>query len=288
MIEEYETYEEQRPLFWWRGYPVFAAYFLVLVYVVSMFVCVLLGYLGYSQWLDTLAFHNKEVLLGQVWRVVTFGLVNPMASADIAWQFAIDMTMMAWFGREVERHYGCRKFLFFYSIVYLISPLLLTLLGVCGLGGLGLAGETGALAIFIAFATLYPRTAVFFMVEARWAAIIAVAVYTMVALNNHNHSLLISHWATMAFAFAYVRHHQGRLVLPGMNLFRRGPALRVLPDLKQENEHSPKETPSSSMAEIDALLDKIAQSGISSLTAKERAKLDAARAQMLKRDSSRH
>jgi hypothetical protein len=41
------------------------------------------------------------------------------------------------------------------------------------------------------------------------------------------------------------------------------------------------------MAEVDALLDKIAQSGISSLTAKERAKLDAARADLLKRESGR-
>ena len=37
------------------------------------------------------------------------------------------------------------------------------------------------------------------------------------------------------------------------------------------------------MAEVDALLDKIATSGISSLTAQERAKLDAARAELQKR-----
>jgi hypothetical protein len=41
------------------------------------------------------------------------------------------------------------------------------------------------------------------------------------------------------------------------------------------------------MAEVDALLDKIARSGMASLTAKERAKLDAARANLLKKDSGR-
>jgi hypothetical protein len=41
------------------------------------------------------------------------------------------------------------------------------------------------------------------------------------------------------------------------------------------------------MAEVDALLDKIAQSGIGSLTAKERAKLDAARSEMKKRSQGR-
>ena len=41
------------------------------------------------------------------------------------------------------------------------------------------------------------------------------------------------------------------------------------------------------MAEVDALLDKIAQSGIASLTPKERAKLDAAREGLLKRGGDR-
>jgi hypothetical protein len=41
------------------------------------------------------------------------------------------------------------------------------------------------------------------------------------------------------------------------------------------------------MTEIDALLDKIAHSGLSSLTAKERARLEAARADLLKRESGR-
>ena len=36
-------------------------------------------------------------------------------------------------------------------------------------------------------------------------------------------------------------------------------------------------------SEVDALLDKIAQSGIGSLTAKERARLESARAELLKR-----
>jgi hypothetical protein len=41
------------------------------------------------------------------------------------------------------------------------------------------------------------------------------------------------------------------------------------------------------MAEVDALLDKIARSGIRSLTAEERARLEAARADLLKRDAGR-
>ena len=41
------------------------------------------------------------------------------------------------------------------------------------------------------------------------------------------------------------------------------------------------------MAEVDALLDKIATSGFSSLTAKERARLDSARDELSKRGTRR-
>jgi hypothetical protein len=41
-------------------------------------------------------------------------------------------------------------------------------------------------------------------------------------------------------------------------------------------------------SEVDALLDKIAKSGIGSLTAKERKRLEKAREDLMKRESPRH
>jgi hypothetical protein len=114
-----------------------------------------------------------------------------------------------------------------------------------------------------------------------------VAVYTLIALSNRDSASLLSLWATAGFAFAFVRYQQGHFSLPTINVFQRGPKLRVLPDLESNEASSAKNAHAGSMAEIDALLDKIAQSGISSLTAKERAKLDAARAELLKRESGR-
>jgi len=65
----------------------------------------------------------------------------------------------------------------------------------------------------------------------------------------------------------------------------------VLPDLPAKQSAAlaapAKAVKDASMAEIDALLDKIAQSGISSLTAKERAKLEKGREKLLKRESGR-
>jgi membrane associated rhomboid family serine protease len=281
MLNEYETSDEHRPVMWLRGYPVYAAHFIVIVFVASMLVTTLLNLLGVGALLNGLVFTSGQVLHGEVWRVVTYGLVNPPSLP-----FVIDMVMMIWFGREVERNLGRRPFLIFYSCLYLLTPLLFTLIGMWT--PMAVAGETGAFAIFIAFATLYPNAPIFFNLLAKWVAAILVGIYTLIALNHRDPVSLISLWATTGFAFAFVRYQQGRIELPKINLFRRGPKLRLLPDLKQEKTPTTKmDRQASSMAEIDALLDKIAQTGLSSLTTKERAKLDAARADLLKRESGR-
>jgi hypothetical protein len=281
MLNEYETSDEHRPVMWLQGYPVYAAHFLVLVFVASMLITTLLNLFGVGALLNGLVFTSGQVLHGEVWRVVTYGLVNPPSLP-----FVIDMAMMFWFGREVERSFGRRSFLIFYGCLYLLTPLLFTLIGLWT--PMAVTGETGAFAIFIAFATLHPNAPIFFTLLAKWVATILVGIYTLIALNNRDLIALVSLWATTGFAFAFVRYQQGHIALPRLNLFRRGPKLRVLPDLKQEKAPAAKsERHASTMAEVDALLDKIAQSGMNSLTAKERAKLDAARADLLKRESGR-
>jgi membrane associated rhomboid family serine protease len=280
-MNEYETSDEHRPVIWLRGYPVYAAHFIVLVFVASMLVTTLLNLFGVGQLLNGLVFSSGQVLRGEVWRVVTYGLRNEPSLA-----FVIDMAMIVWFGREVERHFGRRTFLVFYGVLYLLTPLLFTVIGVWV--PMALAGESGAFAVFIAFATLYPNAPVFFNLLAKWVALVLVGIYTLIALNNRDLVSLISLWATTGFAFAFVRYQQGMITLPKPNLFRSGPKLRVLPDLKSDKTTGVKTKQASTMAEVDALLDKIALSGIASLTSKERAKLDAARADLLKRESGRH
>jgi len=284
MLNEYETFDEHRPVMWLRGYPVYAAHFIVIVFVASMLVTTLLNLFGVGAVLDALIYTSSRVLHGEVWRVVTYGLVNEPS----IW-FVVSMVMMVWFGRDVERHFGRRTFLFFYGCAYLLTPLLFTLLGSWWPNVL--VGQPRTFAVFIAFATLNPNAPMYALnITAKLVAALLVGIYTLIALNNRDLLSLASLWATTGFAFAFVRYQQGRIELPKINLFRRGPRLRVLPDLKQEINSStkPVRQATGSMAEVDALLDKIAQSGMNSLTAKERAKLDAARADLLKRDSSRH
>jgi membrane associated rhomboid family serine protease len=281
--------DEHRPVMWLRGYPIYAAHFIVLVYVVSMLATVLLKFTPLGPGLMWLPFQSDAVLHGQIWRIVTYGLVN-----EPSLNFAIDMVMIAWFGREVERAFGRRTFLIFYAGVYLVAPLLFTVLG----PWLPLirVGETGALAIFVAFATIYPEALMMFNLLAKWAAIILVGIFSLIAINYRDWTDLLSLWATCGFAYAFVRHHQGHFSLPKLPRFGGKPKLRVLPDLpakKSATGSAPSSSSSSgsasslsAAAEVDALLDKIAKSGYASLTAKERERLES-QSRALKKNSGR-
>jgi membrane associated rhomboid family serine protease len=271
--------EEHQPITWLGGYPLYAAHLIVLVYVVSMIVTAIVG--SGSVLYDWLLFDRALVLQGQLWRFLTYGLWN-LPSIP----FAINMVFLAMFGREVEKFFGRLVFLRFYFVLYLVPPLLFMLVGLWW--PLQLAGASGCLAVFVAFATLYPSAVLMFEILAKWAAIILVGVFALMALAVRNYPELLSLTSSVLFAYWFVRYHQGHFTLPRLSLPRRKPKLRVLPDLEPDRPKSAAGRPTeNSMAEIDALLDKIAQSGISSLTAKERAKLDRAREDLKNRGSRR-
>jgi membrane associated rhomboid family serine protease len=277
--------EEHRPITYWGGYPIYATHFIVIVYCVLM-VITAIGGRSFGPVLDWTAFYSQEVLTGQVWRIVTYGLFNQPGL-----DFAFSMLMLFWFGRELERFFGRRVFGILYGGVYLIPTVLLTLIGL--ITPTSRLGQPGALAVFIAFATQFPGMPVFFTLIAKWAAFILVGIYSMVHLASRDWISLAILGATCAYAHFFIRYQQGSFELPRFRAFRRKPKLRVLPDLKPgkparaEKTVSNPPTPPESMAEVDALLDKIATSGISSLTPKERAKLEAAREDLLKRSASR-
>jgi hypothetical protein len=192
------------------------------------------------------------------------------------------MAMIALFGREVERFLGRRKFLALYACVYLLPPVLFTALGPWV--PTRLRGETGAFALFVAFATLYPDAVMLFGVLAKWAAVALVGIYSLAAFAYHDWQGAVSLWATSGFAFGAVRLEQGAFALPRIRLPWRRPGLRVLTGGQAGGEPGPAAV---SMAEIDALLDKIATSGISSLTKAERERLDAARERLARRGAAR-
>lgn len=154
---------EPEPITWIAGRPVHAAVFVVLIYVASMIVTTVLMALRINAPLAQLAFDSNAVLGGEVWRVATYAVLNPPS----IW-FVIDMFLLARFGLELERFFGRPIFIALFAGLYFVTPLLFTALGFWY--PTQLLGQTGALGMFIAFATLYPNVVFFFDLLAKWLA----------------------------------------------------------------------------------------------------------------------
>ena len=268
---------DQRPITWVRGYPVYVVHVIVAVYTVLMVATAVLGTAA-NGLLGWTAFDSALVWSGQVWRLATYGLFNPPSLT-----FVLDMVMLLWFGRELERHLGRAPFAVTYAGIYLVPPLLLTLLGLAR--PTAYVGQPGALALFVAFATLFPGVMMLFNVPARAAALVLVSLYALISVAERNWTALTLLASTCGFAFLAVRQQQGLLRLPRIRLPRRQPRLRVLSD-QPATPPAPRQSaspPIPGMADVDALLDKIAAKGLASLTSEERARLEAARANLLRR-----
>lgn len=146
--------------------------------------------------------------------------------------------------------------------------------------------------LLIAFATLYPNADFSGWIPFKWIAFACLVAGSLMDLSQHQWRDLISLWGCAAGAFLYVRHCQEResddFVSVGSRIrdwFRRKPAIRVLPPPAQSNRSTPlRGIADESDIEVDALLDKIAKSGLSSLSNAERAKLERARQELLKKE----
>lgn len=273
--------EDQQPITSVGGHSLFAAHLIVIVFVASLLITTLLMAVGGQGVLNALSFYSADVLNGQVWRIVTYGLVNPPTSL---W-FIVDMFMIVWFGRELEKFFGRRTFFTLYAGLYLVTPLLFTALGLRW--PLALSGAPGALALFTAFATLYPNVSFFFGILAKWLAAVVIGMHALIHLANNNWPHLLALAATTGFAFAFVRYSQGRFTLPELPTLKRPSPPPALTDSAPVRAKPTSDHKAELMAEVDALLDRIATDGIDSLTDKERARLDSARETLLKQSKSR-
>jgi len=262
------TSDDYRPVAWMGRFPVDVTTILVGIHVALAVVACLLVAAGGGGLLDLMMFDSARVLgSGQVWRLATYAFIHsPM---QLLW-FAIEMYMLFVFGREVEKFIGQRAYIVLYAVLLFTPSFLLTLWGFFGQRA-GLAGSLALhFGVFVAFATIYPS-----------AALILGAIYTLQLLAYHSWTDLAVLWTSIAAGFCFVR------------LLGVGPELIWLENFKARLQPKPKfkivpkpvptrrEEDDISEA-VDPILDKIAKSGIGSLTPSERRTLDRARNRLLK------
>jgi membrane associated rhomboid family serine protease len=273
------TSDDYRPVAWMGRYPVDVTTMLVGLHV-ALAVIGCIFYAAGASLLHYLQFDSAGVLSqGQVWRIVTYAFVHP--PAGLLW-FAVEMYMLFVFGREVERFLGQRAYVVLYLILLIAPPLLLTAWGLWQ--PTALAGSPALhFGIFVAFATIYPRVELLLRIMAKWFVLILAAIYTLQLLAYHAWSDLVVVWTSIGAAFLFVE------------LCGAGPELAWLDNFKSRLRPKPKfhivqkstsrrvVEPEDVYASVDPILDKIAKSGIGSLTASERQTLDRARNRLLKK-----
>lgn len=278
------TSDDYQPVTWVGRHPVDVTTLLVAIHVLLMVLTCFVVAFGGAAYLPLFIFDSAQVLaLGRVWQIATYAFVHaPYPGTALLW-FAFEMVMLFMFGRDVERSIGRRAFVGLYVLLLWVPTVFLLL---AGLGGrFGLAGSTIIhFGIFLAFAAIYPNVEMFFLrIQAKWIALIAIAIGTLAALANHDWAEIITLWTTLATAVTFIR-------LRGI-----GPELVWWNDLKSRLQPKPKfqvvprpaprraVEPENVHESIDPVLEKISKHGINSLTASERKALDRARARLLKK-----
>jgi membrane associated rhomboid family serine protease len=281
----HEQSEDYRPLFWMSGRPIYANTLLVIAHVFSFIVCALcISYLGElavarSVWLDTPQIWHE----GEVWRLFSYIAYDPYFSSQRSLWFLWSMLLLFFFGREVEQFAGRKTYLLLYASLVLIPALLLCLMGLFITPQPHLNCFEAIFGMFVAFATLYPGSMpTFFWLPFSASTLVWVllAIFSLIDLADHAFTALFMLWTSSLVGYI------------GMRLIGAGRGMTWLTDWIEErqarrlaSQRNLKVLKDAKATEsIDEILEKISKQGVGSLNAKERAALERARTNLLKRD----
>jgi membrane associated rhomboid family serine protease len=237
---------------------------------------------GGSAVFDRLALSTPDVWHGEVWRLFSYVAYDPAFFTQRSLWFLFSILLLYFFGREVEQFVGRRAYLTFYAALIVIPAILLCLFGLVAGPRIYLNCGDVIFGVFVAFATIYPGAMPSFWIplSARILMWILLGVSTLIDLALHDTTSIFMLWACAAVGYLgmrFVGAGQGGNWLTNwleerrMQREIRQRQFKVVQDRKTNES-------------IDTILDKISQHGVGSLDAREKAALEKARANLLKRD----
>lgn len=269
-----ESSERYSPVVWIRGYPLYAHTFLILLHVIAMLGLVLTS--AFRIYLPQLAFSSGDFSQGRLWTWITYAFVH---SPNDLLAFAIEMYVLYWAGREVERFLGTRTFFLVYFVLMLVPPLGLTLLN-RWYDSILVGSSTLHFAVFTCFATIYPNVELMFRILAKWVFWIFFGISFLAFLAARAWSELLPLTLSCGSAYLFMKYLGVGSTWAWWEKWQESRRLR-----QHKKKAALKVVKGSRTTDsIDAILDKISKHGIGSLTASERAELEKARTELLKRD----
>jgi len=278
------SYFDNQPLRYFKGYPIYLTGYLTLAMAIGIVIVVFLESAGVSS--ELLVFNSRLFLRGWVWQPFTYIFVN-----QISFFTPLGLFCFYSWGVQVEQFLGRRRFLAVCAI----------LVGVPVAYCLGLHAfrhPAGAQSnyflicgILIAYATIYPDMEYIGWVPLKWFAFACVFCGSLMYFPNHAWLELVMLWLDCFAGYACIQYARGNFTLPKFKMpsLRSTPKFRVVPKTETRRGFMNVELPvvpeeSEEVNSINPLLDKIAKSGLDSLTPAERRKLDQARENLLKKN----
>lgn len=243
-----------------------------------------LGLVSFPWAVDTLGFSTPDVLR-HPWSPITYMFVHANQFGHIFF----NMIILFFFGPPLERAWGGREFLKFY-LVCGVGAALTSVLLYRWIGTVSVIGASGALmGVMLAFALKWPDARVFlwFIIPVKVKYLVAVIIVLDILATRSAMGGApgggVATWAHLggaATAWIYIRH--GKTIearLRRMNPRRAKLGVESGRSEAEGKKASGKRRPGrpvdgDALDEVDRILDKIRDSGIESLTPKEKAYLD--------------
>jgi hypothetical protein len=271
------NFAQCEPLTWVGRVPVYLSTAIAFAHGVMMVFTALALASGAEWFFQVLAFSPQSAISKlNLWQFVTYAFVN---RPDIF--TLIQLVLLAFFGRDVEKFIGRKAFAWLYAVLILAIPVLLALLSFLGIDSGTYSGSDAVhFAIFLAFAMIYPGAEIFFGIQARWIAIAFLGIYTLQFMASRQWISLSILWWECAVAAAWMMRE-------GVRSFSL-PSVSAIPLKRPERRAKPTRREPEKEGElydsIDPILEKIARQGIASLTRSEREKLERVRAALLEKE----
>lgn len=197
----------------------------------------------------------------RVWQFLTYGYLHSVLSP---FHIVINMLMLWWFGSELARHYGTRRFLILYHLSIFAGGVLHAISAYVKNAGAAASviGASGAVyGLMVVYAFLFPRRIVYFMliipIEMRYLVMILVGLD------------LISGTSVLSTGTAHFCHLGGALA--GFLYYRyHGRIERFWERVETKIEEREAQREDDIRDTVDELLEKIRRDGMHTLSAKEK------------------
>ena len=270
-------YARQKPLFHLGKFPIGATELIILLQIIGA----LLVVFTQMKIIPHVALSAEGVLAGKLWQIVTYTFFSP-----IGFMFIIGLFFFYQFGRMVENEIGRTSFLLICGMVILSIPLVMVLYSFTGarLSPLYFGGQILHLVIFCCFCVMYPNLPTMLLkIPIKWLGLAFFVISLATSAQSGSFDIMISILLANSLGIITIQS-QGKALV------------KIFPDSwtqpsKPKNKSPRKTAPTKSVAnkekvptssklkprkkvrdatEVDAILDKINEKGLHSLTENER------------------